>query len=238
MQSISRQVDVTQLWLFFAVLLVIAFFAFWPTYFSPGLGASVSYVHFHAATATLWMIALIAQPWLIRSHRYDLHRAVGRLSFVLVPVLLISMILLANFRIRNVRPEDYAIQTYVLYLQVSLLVVFAVAYGLSMLYRRQTDIHARFMVCTGLTLVDPVFARLFFWIHPDSVMLHQWFTFGLTDLILIALIWRERRNIKDRWVFRSMLCLFVVAQIPALLAWTNWPIWQSFAAWFRSIPLT
>src|SRR5687767_2265407 len=124
MQSTSRQVDVSQLWLFFAVLLVIAFFAFWPTYFSPGLGASVSYVHLHAATATLWMIALISQPFLIRSHRYDLHRTIGRVSFILVPILLISMVLLANFRIRNVKPEDYPIQTYILYLQFSLMAVF------------------------------------------------------------------------------------------------------------------
>ena len=238
MQSISRQVDVSQLWPFFAALLVIAFFAFWPTYFSPGLGASVSYVHLHAASATLWMISLILQPWLIRSHRYHLHRTIGRVSFILVPSLLVSMILLANFRIRNVRPEDYAIQTYVLYLQFSLAALFALSYGLAMLNRNKTDVHARFMVCTGLTLIDPVFARLIFWIHPASVEFHQWLTFGLTDVILIILIWRERRNPNARWVFPVMLGVFVVAQVPALLWWTNWAAWQSFAEWFRSVPLT
>lgn len=238
MQSISRPVDVSQLWPFFAALLVIAFFAFWPTYFSPGFGASVSYVHLHAATATLWMIALIAQPWLIRSHRYDLHRSIGRVSFLLVPVLIISMLLLASHRIRNVRLEDYPVQTYVLYLQFSLAAVFAAFYALAMIYRRRTEVHARFMVATGLTLIDPVFARLFFWIHPASVTFHQWLTYGLTDLLLIALIWRERENRNDRWVFPLVLCLFLIAQIPALLWWPNWPIWQSFAEWFRAVPLT
>ena len=234
----ATQIDISRVWPFFAALLFIAFFAFWPTYFSPGLSASVSYVHFHAAAATVWMVMLISQPWLIRTYRYDLHRTLGWLALILVPVIVVSMLLLANFRIRTIAPENYHIQTYVLYLQISLASLFAASYVLAMLYRKVTEVHARFMICTGLTLIDPVFARLFFWIHPASVEMHQWLTYGLTDLVLVALILRERHNSKGRWVFPVMLAAFVLAQLPALFWWTNWPIWQGFAEWFRGLPLT
>jgi len=234
-----RPIDVERSSLYFAALLIIALVAFWPSYFAPGLGTSSFYIHIHAFTATLWMLMLIVQPWLVRTYRYELHGALGRFSFVLAPVLLISMLLLANHRLRTVGDEAYQIQTYILYLQVSLVLLFSVSYGLAIWYRSRTDLHARFMICTGLTLIDPVFARLSYLVHPDSAQFHQWVTFGLTDLVLLALIWFERRGSgTSRWVFPVMLCLFVVLQIPALFWLTNYAPWQTFALWFKSIPLT
>ena len=181
---------------------------------------------------------LIIQPWLIRTYRFELHRALGRVSYVLVPVIVICMLLLANYRLRTVKESDYPIQTYVLYLQISLAALFAVSFGLAMIYRCKAEVHARFMICTGLTLIDPVFARLFYLIHSGSAQYHQWLTYGLTDILFLILIIAERRNRSGRWVFPLMLIVFVIAQIPALLWLTNLEIWQSFAIWFRSIPLT
>ena len=238
MQENSRQFDVARGWPYFAALFVITFLAFWPSYFSPGLGTSSVYTHLHASTAALWMCLLIIQPWLIRTYRFDLHRAIGVVSYVLVPVVLISMLLLANFRIRSASEANYPIQTYLLYLQLSLAIVFAISFALAMVYRRNSELHARFMVCTALTLIDPVFARLLFSIIPDAVQYHQWMTSGLTDLLLIFLIFAERRNRSGRWVFPLMLVVFVLAQLPALLWMTNLPIWQTFANWFRTVPLT
>ncbi|MBK6750108.1 MAG: hypothetical protein IPG67_08895 [Acidobacteria bacterium] len=238
MQQAPKQFEAARGWPYFAALFVIAILAFWPSYFSPGLGTSSVYTHIHAATAALWMCMLIVQPWLIRTYRFDLHRTVGLASYVLVPMVLISMLLLANFRIRSATEANYPIQTYLLYLQISLAVLFAFSFALAMIYRRNADLHARFMVCTALTLIDPVFARLFFSIIPDAVQYHQWMTNGLTDLILVILIFAERRSKTGRWVFPVMLVIFVAAQLPALLWLTNWPIWQSFAQWFKAIPLT
>ncbi len=238
MQETSRQVEISRGWPYFAALFVITFIAFWPSYFSPGLGASSVYAHLHASTAALWLGMLIIQPWLIRTYRFELHRALGRASYVLVPVIIICMLLLANYRLRTVSETDYPIQTYVLYLQVSLAALFAISFALAMIYRRKAEIHARFMICTGLTLIDPVFARLFYWIHPASAQYHQWLTYGLTDILFLLLIIAERRNRSGRWVFPLMLIVFVIAQAPALLWLTNLQIWQSFAIWFKSVPLT
>lgn len=238
MEKTLKIFDPADAWLWFAALLVIAALAFWPSYFAPGLASSNPYIHIHALTATVWIAMLIAQPWLIRRSQYDLHRKVGSLSYAIAPIILVSMLLLAHVRLRTAGPEAYQLQTYILYLQIFLAFVFSLSYVLAMIYRKQAEIHARFMVCTGLTLIDPVFARLFYWIHPSSVVYHQWLTFGLTDSVFVMLIIFERRNQRGRWVFPLMLAVFMFLQIPALLMLTEQPLWQAFAAWFRSLPVT
>ena len=238
MQNVTKQFDPAYLAPFFAALLLIAIPAFWPTYFAPGFGASGGYVHLHAISATLWMAMLILQPLLIRKYQFEWHRRVGAVSYVLAPLVVASMLLLANFRIRTITPENYQIQTYVLFLQFSLGTLFAISYIFAIWFRKQTDVHARFMVCTALTLIDPIFARLFFTIHADSVAYHQWLTYALTDVVFVVLIWFDRKTTTARWVFPLMLAVFVVFQIPALLWWTEWSIWQNFARGFQSLPLT
>ncbi len=113
MKAEPRHIDVERSSRYFAALFIITFVAFWPTYFAPGLGASGFYIHLHAFTATSWMLMLIVQPWLIKTYRYQQHRALGRFSYLIAPSLLISIVLLANFRLRTVQADAYQIQTYI-----------------------------------------------------------------------------------------------------------------------------
>lgn len=237
MQILSRPIDIARIWPYFAALLVIAVLAFWPSYFGNSLLTQAVYTHFHAIAATVWMAMLIIQPWLIRKDHYTLHRKIGLASYAVAPVLMLSFLLLANYRIRNATPENYQIQTFILYLQVFLAVLFALSYILAIVYRHRTEIHARFMVCTGLTLIDPIFARILLFTMPFPIEYHQFVTFGLTDLAFLALIFAERKNLAGRWVFPLMLGVFVLLQVPAFFVMGS-PTWQAFADWFRSIPLT
>jgi len=116
--------------------------------------------------------------------------------------------------------------------------VFSLAYALAVVTRRTAAVHARFMVCTALTLIDPVVIRLMFWIDSTPTWNYQWFTFGLTDAVLVALIALERGGRVGRRVFPAMLVVFVASQVPAMLQWTNGRLWQSFARWFADLPLT
>lgn len=237
MKILSRPIEIARIWPYFVILLVIAVLAFWPSYFGAGLLSQVGYTHFHAISATVWMAMLIVQPWLIRKDQYTLHRRIGLASYVVAPVLIVSVILLANYRIRIATAENYQIQTYILYLQVFLAILFALSYILAMVYRNRSEIHARFMVCTGLTLIDPIFARILIFTMPVPIEYHQFITFGLTDLVFLVLIFAERKNLAGRWVFPLMLGVFILLQVPAFFAMGS-PTWQAFAEWFRSIPLT
>lgn len=230
----AQGLDLTKSWKYFAGLLLLALVAFWPTYLSKPTASSV-YTHLHAATATLWMALLILQSWAIGSRRVALHRSSGKASYVLAPLFVVSALLLAHSRIRGIEGEAYALQTYVLYLQISIVLLFGLSYGLAIATRRSVARHSRFMVCTALTLIDPVVIRILFWIEPMPAWNYQWATFGITDLVFLILIWFERSNRTGRGVFPAMLGVFVVAQLPALLGWTNGPLWQAFARWFASI---
>ena len=226
---------------YFSALLVVALIAFWPTYLSLAFSASSAFTHFHAVTATIWMLLLIAQPLTIRTRRLAWHRALGNASYLVAAVVVVSIVLLAHDRIRlaaAATADLFAVQTYVLYLQLSLAVVFALSFGLGIATRRTMARHARFMVCTGLTLIDPVVIRLMFWADPTPTWNYQWFTFGLTDLVFIVLIYLERDSRLGRRVFPAMLAVFALSQAPALLGYTDGPLWQSFARWFAALPLT
>jgi hypothetical protein len=222
---------------YFAAMFLIALVAFWPSYLSQIFSAS-TYTHFHASLAALWMLMLVAQPMLIRAKRLSWHRLVGRVSYVVAPLLITSIVLLAHSRISRASGEAYAIQTYILYLQASLTLLFGLSYALAIIKRHVVALHARFMVCTALTMIDPVVIRILFWIDRTPDWNYQWLTFGLTDLVLVALIWLERHSRAGRIVFPLMLVAFVLAQLPALLEFTNAPVWQAFARWFAALPLT
>ena len=238
MQAVARPLDLTRSGPWFAGFLLVAFVAFWPSYLSPSVLPVSSYTHFHAFTATLWMVMLIAQPLALRARRLSWHRAVGRASYVVAPLVVLGFLLLAHSRMQGLSGERYAIQTYILYLQLSLAVVFALSYGLAVATRRATALHARFMVCTALTLIDPVVIRLMFWAAPTPTWNYQWLTFGLTDLVLVVLIVLERHSRTGRAVFPAMLAVFVASQAPALLELTATRPWQAFARWYAALPLT
>jgi len=223
---------------YFAGLLLLAIFTFWPTYVSLPPSANNAYTHLHAGLATLWVMLLIVQPLLIRKGRLPGHRLMGKASYVLAPLFLLAVVLLAHSRLQGIEGERYQIQVYILWLQTSIGFLFALSWVLGIINRKNMALHARFMICTGLTLIDPVVIRLLFWIDRSPGPLYQWVTFGLTDLVFLILIFLERNLKEGRGVFPGMLAIFILAQIPALAQMTGQGWWQSFAAWFAALPLT
>jgi hypothetical protein len=220
---------------YFGALLAVALIAFWPTYLSR-VGAASGYTHLHALTATAWMLLLIAQPAAIRSRKLALHRALGRLSYFVAPLVVVSMVLLAH---KNSSASGISeVERLGVYVPLSLVVLFGLSYALAIVTRKIMALHSRFMVCTALTLIDPVGVRLMFWAFPKFWWKYQWPTFVLTDFIFLALIWRERHMRSGRAVFPVMLVLFAVAQGVLLFDWYRSPLWGRFVQWFLAFDLT
>lgn len=218
---------------YFLGLFLLALVAFWPSYLSTP-GTATGYTHFHAAAAIAWMLMLIVQPLAIRNRRLGLHRALGRTSYLIAPLVVISMVLLAHSKTRGVPPADLP----GFYVPLSLAGVFSVSYALAIATRRNTASHARFMICTALTLIDPVVVRLLFLAYATPGFRYQWLTFGLTDLVFLALIWRERHTRTGRAVFPAMLLVFAVAQLVFLFGLYEMRPWQAFMRWFAALSLT
>jgi hypothetical protein len=229
----TARLDYNNSWRWIIGLLIISFIAFWPSYYAV-IPDSDFYIHFHAITAIFWFALLIIQPVLIKQRKLRLHRLIGKLSYPVAGFVIISIVLLAHNRISTSPEEIYDFRTYILYLQISLALVFAITYGLAIWYRKTKSIHARLMVATSFTFIDPVLARLLFIVSPDLTINGQWLTFGFINVILIILSFIDRKNHKARWVFPGLLLLYLIIELPIYFDLTGMNWWQSFVTWFAS----
>ena len=217
----------------FLALLLLAIPAFWPSYFFPKKYETDWHVHFHGIVMFLWMLLLIVQATLVATRSFAAHRALGRTSFVLVPLIVVSTLLLAHYRMRAGLNRELL---YFFAVQVGLLIQFVIAYSAAMLNRRTTAMHMRFMSCTALALVDPILARLLaihFGIEPPLLQL---ITYGVIDAILLVLIVWDRVQGAYTRAYEFMLVVFVATQVPTFYALAS-KQWLAFTQAFARLPL-
>jgi hypothetical protein len=179
----------------FAVLSLAAVAAFWPGYLSRPLATIDGTTHVHAAVMAAWCALLVAQPFLVRRGRVRVHRALGKLSYVLAPIIVVTALRLTQLLLQDQPLEALREGARYVYLPVSGALLFGASYALAMRFRRRSALHARFMVGTALSFVDPILSRIMaFDIPAIDARLYQPITFALTDVLLLVLIWRERRS--------------------------------------------
>jgi hypothetical protein len=218
---------------YFLALLALAIPAFWPSYLHAEKVEGDPHVHVHGISLFLWSVMLIVQPWLIQRGRWRLHRRVGKLSYALAPVIVISTVLLVRFRLATNQDAD---QVYFAFVQLGLIAVFAIAYVQAIRWRHAAGTHARYMVCTALTMVDPIVARLLFIYADVPAVWEQVVTYGIIDAIIVALWWRDRRLGNGIRAFPVMLAAFLAMQVGTFVVPPLQP-WREFAAWFGTLPL-
>lgn len=222
---------------FFVLIPLFAVWGFWPTYFAQSIRPISGIDHAHGLAMFGWCAMLIVQSFLIRRANRKLHRAFGKISYALVPIIVVSTLMLANQQInaRGLTGEGL----YVLMLQITILPQFVIFYSLAIWNRKRSDVHARYMICTALPLLDPIFARVLIFnvLSGDYAGMAQYFTFALTDLILIALIVWDWRSSQRKDVFLPMLFVLVALQLPVFFA-VDSTAWHAFSAWFMSLPIS
>lgn len=215
-------------------VLLVAIIAFWKSYFQVFF-TSEGFVHFHFFMAIVWFAMLLIQPLLIRSGKLDLHRLLGKLSYLIAGLVVVSIILLAHHRISTSPPEYYAFRTYLLYLQLSLAFIFSITYGGAIYFRRNRSIHARLMMATIISFFDPIIARLIMRFFPYLEYYTQWITLGVILFSLGLLSANDREDQKVKWVFPSLLFGYTILWIPMLAGVTEFELWQSFSGWFAHL---
>ena len=217
-------------------LLVLAVFAFWVPYFSQ-LPAASRYVHFHVATMVAWMGLLIAQPLLMRAGRTDAHRALGKTTYLLVPLMVISGFLLAHHRQSQPGQLDQPGMLGLMVLQFLSPLLITAFYSMALANRRSPPVHARWMLATALLLIDPIVARMLIFYFPQWIDAAEWLGPALAVTLTLALIAAERRAVTGRGVFPVVLvCLIIQQTLFYVLDAAAW--WKQFALWFVSLPLT
>lgn len=223
----------------FGVLLALAIPAFWPRYLSRAPSSVDAYTHVHAGLSLAWCLLLVVQPWLVaRAHR-AWHRRLGRVAWGLGPAMVVASILLASQRFRAMDDATFATEHDALYLPLSAAVMFGWPLALALWYRRQPLLHGRFMIATGLVMVDPVVGRVMgFYLPPFSEPLaYQAVTFSLELLVLAWMAWRPPLSAPMRRTYLSGVAIFPIVHA-GWFTFAQGPAWTSFATWFRSLPLT
>lgn len=119
-------------------------------------------MHFHGMMMMGWVLMLLVQPILILKGKINLHRRVGKLSYVLAPLVLVALYL-ANrdqyLHLSAIAGEKAAISR--LALSIPEAVYFAILYSLAIFYRHKPALHMRYMVSTAFLFVNPALGRIF-----------------------------------------------------------------------------
>ena len=233
---------------FFLLFLVFMVWAFWPSYFTRLFEQPSPWFHAHGAVLTLWCVMLVAQAQLIRTQRRALHRRVGKTSYVLAPLLVAITLCFIHYRVAPTVQGAPLLPVYALYflaLTLNALVVFSLFYGLAIYYRRNAQLHARYMIATVFPLFTPVTDRLIgAHVRPLIGLVPQIggnpvlpvAGFVLADTLLVGLtIWDWRRN-RRVTVFPVVLGVTLLYHV-SVLTLHRVPLWNTFCVWFVGLPL-
>jgi hypothetical protein len=199
---------------------LIAIAGFWIPYFSqiPHFDKSITpAVHIHALLLFTWITLLVIQPLAIRQRAYLPHRVLGRISYFLMPLIVVFAIAMVRkeylehradgvSRVAGLREE---------YLSVFGLLALASLYLLAIRSARRRDIayHMRYMICTALAVLPAALARVLgYWFD-----VRQWHSqiacFLAINLTLIALILFDVRRSATPAPYLQMLAFYAVFEV-------------------------
>jgi hypothetical protein len=218
---------------YFSLLLLIAFAGFFPSYFARIGDARVLH-HFHGIVATLWMLLLISQGWLMRQKKVALHRGAGKLSLVLVPLFAISGVMIVHDMLTRDSGFARTFGPHLAFIDISSIAWFVFAWCMALHYRRNMALHARFMASTALPLLPPALSRMLAIFVPGvssfDMALHL--SFAVSELIVLALLLHDRQLGKVRAPYLLLMALLLVQHASYLVSMQLAP-WRAVVGWIQ-----
>lgn len=165
------------------VIAMMAFvvFAFFRTYFGqfPSFENTDWVIHVHVIAVCLWMIMLLIQPMLIYRKQWDLHRAIGRFSYIYFPFLLLTCFMIMHHM--QTTNKDVHIFT----VNIFMLILLCAYYGLAIYYRKTNSAwHGRFMMLTLIPFIGPATSRVGYNVHAIEL--------SIIITLLVVEIFRSR----------------------------------------------
>ncbi len=222
---------------FMLILLAVIIGGFWQAYFSQMLPSGdftrISFwTHLHLSLAASWMLLLIIQPILIRRKKVQLHRKIGRLSYVLMPFLMLSV--LCIFRSRHEASEPMLGMAF--FIGCKDLCVLGVMFFCAVKFRYVPQIHARAMIATGIAFIEPALVRLLMFALPRFAAYNYLLTVLIIHAIILTLIVLERKQTRGRWVFPSLWGMYIVLHF-VVLTGARFAVMDDIARYVVSVPL-
>jgi hypothetical protein len=178
--------------LFIIVVFVFVILGFYNSYYGliPSFKGVTVAMHIHGTIMLGWFLLLIVQPILIRQNKFQLHKKVGKLSYVLAPLVVFSILLASKAQfVHNLNLQTREDNISVLTLDLPLAITFAAFYILAMLNKKSAAIHMRYMISTALLIMIAgtvrVFLNYFGLAFPQAVEYSWLLIAGLTLLFIM-----------------------------------------------------
>jgi hypothetical protein len=194
---------------FFLLLIPLTIAGFYKTYIVqfPNFRENITYfIHIHAFIATVWIGILIFQPFLVVNNKIALHRKVGKISYVVFPLLILSFLPQMIRTANSANPKNLFFSL----ADCTLLIIF---YSLAVYYRKISSKHMRYMIATTIVFLGPTVGRIGPILFGWSEMVTQNVQYGITYLILIGLLVYDKTKGKKFQPYAIAICFFLVHQI-------------------------
>ena len=215
------------------LFILAAFGGFYHSYFSVFFEPHPSFIHFHFIFMALWLGIVIAQPLLIRFKKLALHRKVGRVSYLILPLVLLSSWQVMRYAYARdlaglneslasgmtdlTREEGLIGLASYSSLGVVYFAWLATFYSLAVGFKGHASVHARFMIAAALTFMGPTMDRILINILNVPALLAgfpvEYVSFALIDLILIFLLVQDIRKNRNPVPLYLALGLYVLVQL-------------------------
>ena len=194
---------------FMLILIPLIFAGFYKTYIKqiPNFSENInSYIHLHAFIATIWISMLIAQPFFILNKKFALHRTIGKLSYVVFPLLILSFVPQMIRIVHSENPEN-------LFYPLADCILLIVFYSLAIYNRKTRSKHMRYMIATAIVFLGPTIGRIGPNLLGWSGIFTQNVQYGIIYLILLSLILYDRNNRKKYNPYLITLACFAIHQV-------------------------
>jgi uncharacterized membrane protein YozB (DUF420 family) len=193
---------------FFLLLIPITVAAFYPTYliqFPHFSEKNNVFTHLHSIVSALWLTMLIAQPFLIRNKKYEFHRKVGRLSYFVFPLLVLTFIPQTMKAAHN----DFV----TIFFPVADTMVMICLYALAIYHRKDSAKHMRYMIGMTLVFLFPTFGRINpIWLGIGGTI-SQDINYGIIYLILLTLVFLDKSSQRNFKPYLVSIPFFVAHQV-------------------------
>jgi len=193
-------------------ILLVLLWGFYRTYivFFPSFEGFQFVQHFHGVMMSLWMAFLITQPLLISRKKYRIHKLIGKFSFVIAPLLMISIFGVSRMTFhRNLASSTMENAVADIALSIPGLITFATLYGLAITNKHRTYNHMRYMIGTALLMIGPGLGRvliLSFEIPPPIAIT---ITLAAVSAIAVTLLAVDLIKKRDYKPFLIVACLML-----------------------------
>ena len=202
-------------------LILIAFIAlgFYYPYFSlfPQFKSVTKTVHIHAISLMLWAFILITQPILIRYKKYKAHKILGRFTYFLVPVVILTCFGVMRQQYyegleRKLTSAQSLKSLFVSFTQALSIIIFYVLAIINVL-KGNIAAHMRYMICLFLQFIPPTLGRTLGY----SLYMKQVYTNSIAVsvgiCILIMLIIADKKRKADFTPYVVALSLYFVFNV-------------------------